>query len=65
MGVLFCLIVGFDGNTAWTLPRGHRALCCKYQIVDLSRRSPSYEYRLCKYSQRGYVCLCAAMHDVL
>eukprot|EP00008_Paramoeba_atlantica_P010744 CAMPEP_0201480894 /NCGR_PEP_ID=MMETSP0151_2-20130828/5266_1 /ASSEMBLY_ACC=CAM_ASM_000257 /TAXON_ID=200890 /ORGANISM="Paramoeba atlantica, Strain 621/1 / CCAP 1560/9" /LENGTH=1568 /DNA_ID=CAMNT_0047862883 /DNA_START=283 /DNA_END=4989 /DNA_ORIENTATION=+ len=45
---------GFDGEKVWTLPRGRRALNKRYNLVDLSRRSLTYEYRLQKYSKRGF-----------
>lgn len=51
--------VGFDGQKVWALPRCHRAITRQYQIIDMSRRSMSYEYRLLKYSKRspGYITL--------
>jgi len=36
------------------LPRAHRALTKGYNLIDSTRRSPSYEVRLAKYAQRGY-----------
>ncbi|KAJ3336079.1 hypothetical protein HDU93_003703 [Gonapodya sp. JEL0774] len=45
---------GYDGNSVWILPRCARALTMGYNLVDLTRRSPSYEYRLYKYSRRGF-----------
>lgn len=45
--------VGYDGTELYALPRCARALTARYNLVDLSRRSPSYEYRLYKYSKRG------------
>eukprot|EP00698_Gefionella_okellyi_P010831 TRINITY_DN2842_c0_g1_i1.p1 TRINITY_DN2842_c0_g1~~TRINITY_DN2842_c0_g1_i1.p1 ORF type:complete len:1539 (-),score=330.01 TRINITY_DN2842_c0_g1_i1:264-4880(-) len=45
--------VGYDGTRVLALPRCHRAITRQYQIVDLSRRSPSYEYRLIKYAPRS------------
>lgn len=35
-------------------PRAHRALTHKSNLVDMSRRSPTYEQRLAKYSSRGF-----------
>lgn len=46
--------VGFDGTTVWALPRAKRAICKRYNLVDMSRRSLSYEARLYKYSKRGF-----------
>ncbi|CAJ0829388.1 15258_t:CDS:10 [Entrophospora sp. SA101] len=49
-----CCCVGFDGKDVWALPRAHRAITKQCNFVDLSRRSPSYEMRLAKYSDRGF-----------
>jgi len=38
----------------WTLPRFHRAMTRQYNLIDLSRRSTTYESRLIKYSGRGF-----------
>jgi ankyrin repeat protein len=46
--------VGFDGTNAWTTPRGHYSIVKMRNIVDMERRSPSYEYRLYKYGERGF-----------
>eukprot|EP01114_Cavostelium_apophysatum_P012914 TRINITY_DN3012_c0_g1_i4.p1 TRINITY_DN3012_c0_g1~~TRINITY_DN3012_c0_g1_i4.p1 ORF type:complete len:568 (+),score=114.98 TRINITY_DN3012_c0_g1_i4:34-1737(+) len=46
--------VGFDGKDVWALPRFHRAVTRRFNLVDLDRRSTSYEYRLYKYSKRGF-----------
>ncbi|KAI8807655.1 hypothetical protein BJ742DRAFT_854098 [Cladochytrium replicatum] len=45
---------GFDGKTVWALPRALRALTRRYNLVDMTRRSASYEYRLMKYGKRGF-----------
>ncbi|KAJ3121113.1 Protein mono-ADP-ribosyltransferase parp4 [Nowakowskiella sp. JEL0407] len=45
---------GFDGDTVWALPRGLRAITRRYNVVNMTRRSASYEYRLFKYSRRGF-----------
>ncbi|KAI8809061.1 hypothetical protein BJ742DRAFT_891106 [Cladochytrium replicatum] len=45
---------GFDGSKVWALPRALRALTRKYNLVDMTRRSASYEYRLMKYGKRGF-----------
>ena len=47
-------VVGFDGNRVWAMERAQRALCKRYNLVNMSRRSLSYETRLAKYSRRGY-----------
>eukprot|EP00008_Paramoeba_atlantica_P011906 CAMPEP_0201501246 /NCGR_PEP_ID=MMETSP0151_2-20130828/83485_1 /ASSEMBLY_ACC=CAM_ASM_000257 /TAXON_ID=200890 /ORGANISM="Paramoeba atlantica, Strain 621/1 / CCAP 1560/9" /LENGTH=676 /DNA_ID=CAMNT_0047894737 /DNA_START=43 /DNA_END=2073 /DNA_ORIENTATION=- len=46
--------IGFDGSKVWALPRCRRALTKRYNVVDLSRRSLTYEIRLFKYSKRGF-----------
>lgn len=49
-----CCSVGYDGNQVWTTPRARDALVKMTNTVDVSRRSPSYEYRLWKYANRGF-----------
>lgn len=49
--------VGFDGEKVWASKRARRALTKQYNLVDLSRRSLTYEVRLNKYSQRGFAVL--------
>lgn len=49
--------VGFDGDKVWMTPRCHRAMTHQYNVVDMSRRSPSYEMRLAKYGERGFAVL--------
>ncbi|KAI8894622.1 hypothetical protein BC833DRAFT_208230 [Globomyces pollinis-pini] len=46
--------VGYDGTNVYGLPRFSRSIITGYNLVDISRRSPSYEYRLYKYSKRGF-----------
>lgn len=46
--------VAYDGGRAWATRRSQRALNCAYNLVDPSRRSPTYELRLYKYSTRGF-----------
>mmetsp|Transcript_11094 Transcript_11094/g.16738 ORF Transcript_11094/g.16738 Transcript_11094/m.16738 type:complete len:725 (-) Transcript_11094:141-2315(-) len=45
---------GYDGSRVWCLPRCRRALTKRYNLVDLTRRSLTYEIRLFKYSKRGF-----------
>jgi hypothetical protein len=45
--ILFCFRV-------WALPRARRALIKRYNLIDMSRRSLTYEVRLYKYSKRGF-----------
>uniref|UniRef100_A0A6B2KWG6 Poly [ADP-ribose] polymerase n=1 Tax=Arcella intermedia TaxID=1963864 RepID=A0A6B2KWG6_9EUKA len=49
-----CCCVGYDGETVWALPRAARAIANKFNMVDLSRRSLTYESRLYKYAKRGF-----------
>lgn len=46
--------LGFDGDRVWALPRAQRALAKRYNLVDMSRRSLTYEARLYKYAKRGF-----------
>ncbi len=46
--------VGTDGKRVWMSCRAHNALVSQCNVVDLSRRSPSYESRLAKYAKRGF-----------
>eukprot|EP01118_Nematostelium_gracile_P012221 TRINITY_DN4433_c0_g2_i4.p1 TRINITY_DN4433_c0_g2~~TRINITY_DN4433_c0_g2_i4.p1 ORF type:complete len:598 (+),score=159.56 TRINITY_DN4433_c0_g2_i4:17-1810(+) len=46
--------VGFDGDKVWMTPRAHKALITQSNTVDMTRRSPTYEQRLAKYSERGF-----------
>ncbi|KAJ1561804.1 hypothetical protein HK096_003266, partial [Nowakowskiella sp. JEL0078] len=46
--------VGFDGKELWVSKRALMSITSQVNIIDLSRRSPSYEMRLAKYSERGF-----------
>jgi len=46
--------VGFNGTHVFAAPRAFVSLVTQSVTVDMSRRSPSYEMRLAKYSQRGF-----------
>uniref|UniRef100_A0A7S2AYT3 Uncharacterized protein n=1 Tax=Florenciella parvula TaxID=236787 RepID=A0A7S2AYT3_9STRA len=46
--------VGWDGTRLFALPRARRAINTGINLVDPSRRSPSYEVRLYKYALRGF-----------
>lgn len=46
--------VGFDGTNVYATERFKRAITKRYNLVDLSRRSATYEQRLDKYSRRGF-----------
>ena len=49
---LDCTCTAFDGKHVYASPRGLASLVTKTNIVDVTRRSPSYETRLWKY--RGH-----------
>lgn len=42
------------GQDVFAAPRAVVAMMRQCNMVDLTRRSPSYEYRLLKYRHRGY-----------
>ncbi|KAF8890473.1 hypothetical protein BD779DRAFT_1671404 [Infundibulicybe gibba] len=44
----------YDGQRVWANPRAIIAMMRQCNTVDMSRRSPSYEARLSKYSSRGF-----------
>jgi hypothetical protein len=46
--------VGYDGDKVWCMERFRRALTKRYNLVNHSRRSTTYEQRLYKYSKRGF-----------
>lgn len=45
---------GFDGRRVVTCMRTSIAFSRQANVVDMSRRSPSYEMRLAKYAERGF-----------
>lgn len=49
-----CSCAAFDGNQVYASPRALVAYMTQRNTVDLTRRSPSYENRLSKYSHRGF-----------
>jgi ankyrin repeat protein len=49
-----CSCVAYNGEQVYAAPRAIGALMTQINHVDLSRRSPSYEARLSKYSHRGF-----------
>jgi ankyrin repeat protein len=49
-----CSCVAYDGKQVWASPRAITAFMTQINTIDLSRRSPSYENRLSKYSHRGF-----------
>ncbi|MCJ1312534.1 hypothetical protein MMC25_006208 [Agyrium rufum] len=49
-----CSCFAYDGEQVYGTPRGIVAMMTQINTIDLSRRSPSYESRLSKYSRRGF-----------
>lgn len=49
-----CSCVAYDGKQVWATPRSMAAYMTQLNSIDLTRRSPSYENRLSKYSHRGF-----------
>ncbi|KAM5476955.1 hypothetical protein MauCBS54593_000226 [Microsporum audouinii] len=49
-----CSCVAYDGKNVYAAPRAVAALVTQTNQIDLTRRSPSYENRLSKYSHRGF-----------
>ncbi|KIX96415.1 uncharacterized protein Z520_07681 [Fonsecaea multimorphosa CBS 102226] len=49
-----CSCVAYDGQQVWASPRALAAFMTQVNTIDLTRRSPSYENRLSKYSHRGF-----------
>ncbi|KAL4780690.1 ankyrin repeat-containing domain protein [Aspergillus varians] len=49
-----CSCAAYDGNQVYLAPRAVGAYMTQINRIDLSRRSPSYESRLSKYSHRGF-----------
>lgn len=44
----------FDGERVWANPRAIVAMMRQCNTIDITRRSPSYEVRLAKYSSRDF-----------
>ncbi|WEW58217.1 hypothetical protein PRK78_003685 [Emydomyces testavorans] len=49
-----CSCTAFDGSQVWASPRALASFVTQVNTIDLTRRSPSYENRLAKYSHRGF-----------
>ncbi|KAJ6144623.1 hypothetical protein N7470_008518 [Penicillium chermesinum] len=49
-----CSCVAYDGTNVYAAPRAIASYITQKNQVDLTRRSPSYENRLSKYSRRGF-----------
>ncbi|KAK1754894.1 Ankycorbin [Echria macrotheca] len=49
-----CSGAAYDGNQVYVTPRALQSYMTQINHVDLTRRSPSYENRLSKYSHRGF-----------
>lgn len=49
-----CCSVAYDGTNVYAIPRFLRALATRQNIIDETRASTTYEYRLLKYMRRGF-----------
>lgn len=49
-----CSCAAYDGSQVYVSPRALVAYMTQINTIDLTRRSPSYENRLSKYSRRGF-----------
>ncbi|KAF4634032.1 hypothetical protein G7Y89_g4076 [Cudoniella acicularis] len=49
-----CACAAYDGKNVYAAPRAVAAFITQCNTIDLTRRSPSYENRLSKYSHRGF-----------
>lgn len=49
-----CACAAYTGNQVYAAPRAVAAFVTQCNTIDLTRRSPSYENRLSKYSHRGF-----------
>ncbi|KAF4552263.1 Hypothetical protein D9617_10g072440 [Elsinoe fawcettii] len=49
-----CSCAAYDGKDVYASPRALGAYMTQINTIDLTRRSPSYENRLSKYSKRGF-----------
>lgn len=49
-----CSCAAYDGEEVYCTPRALQSYITQINHIDLSRRSPSYENRLSKYSHRGF-----------
>ncbi|EAU38562.1 predicted protein [Aspergillus terreus NIH2624] len=49
-----CSCAAYDGKQVYASPRALASYITQKNTIDLSRRSPSYENRLSKYSRRGF-----------
>jgi hypothetical protein len=49
-----CACAAYDGKQVYAAPRAIAAFVTQCNTIDLTRRSPSYENRLSKYSHRGF-----------
>jgi hypothetical protein len=51
---LDCACAAYTGDQVYAAPRAIAAFMTQCNTIDLTRRSPSYENRLSKYSHRGF-----------
>ncbi|KAI0738301.1 ankyrin [Daedaleopsis nitida] len=52
----------YDGERVWANPRAVVAMMRQCNTVDMTRRSPSYEVRLTKYSMRDFEVYLPSLH---
>ena len=58
---LDCSCVGFNGSEVFVAPRAIRAFNTRCNMIDMTRRSLSYEARLFKYAKRGFATVLRGM----
>jgi len=49
-----CCAFAYDGTNVLAVPRSAYSMIRRTNVIDMSRRSPSYEFRLQKYTRRGF-----------
>ncbi|KAK6526995.1 hypothetical protein TWF281_010191 [Arthrobotrys megalospora] len=49
-----CACVAYDGSQVYANPRAVASWMLQCNDIDITRRSPSYEFRLSKYRKRGF-----------
>ncbi|KAF8876369.1 hypothetical protein CPB84DRAFT_1852977 [Gymnopilus junonius] len=52
----------YDGKRVWVNPRSLAAFVRQANMIDVSRRSPSYEMRLAKYAEWGFEVYIPSLH---
>eukprot|EP01090_Pellita_catalonica_P000570 TRINITY_DN10390_c0_g1_i2.p1 TRINITY_DN10390_c0_g1~~TRINITY_DN10390_c0_g1_i2.p1 ORF type:complete len:665 (-),score=119.73 TRINITY_DN10390_c0_g1_i2:35-2029(-) len=49
-----CCCFGYDGKKVWAMERSRRSVVKRYNLVNKTRRSATYEKRLIKYAKRCF-----------